>query len=108
MPLKYYAVLCGLDESERAQLFELFQRDDRIEQIVSRSSKIWSEKLAEYYPDHLECRRAFLIHCISLARKSGMGAKEFQHLSVAFALTLSDLVEQRIIDSDLKARRWRW
>ena len=102
MHLRVYSALCGLTALEHSQLEKLFSNDRRVAQVVERSSRLWRKFLLGQFPDHLDCRRAFLAHSIRIARECGMDRDEFRALATAFVLALGDIVERRVLEEDIE------
>jgi hypothetical protein len=102
MPLNNFSAVCALTQVEHRYLKSLFEDDHLHDTIITQSTNLWLRRFAPEFPDHLDCRSAFLQHSAKTAAESGLAGPEFRSLAAAYALTLAEIVERRVLEKSSK------
>ena len=102
---KFYRVLFGLTGDDRL-VFESITCDaEAIERVVAVGIRMWRGRLREVTSDPLTCRQLFAMRVLLAASRVGVRGSYSSKVSAAFALFLTDRVEQRVAALDLEMGR---
>lgn len=108
MPVDFYSSFFCLDEVDRKHFEILTEEDEDFRVIIEDSAKMWRDHLRSRYPDPLRCRQMFLARSVILVAGFGIKSGAGSHLGAAFALCITDRVEQRVRELDAEEENATW
>jgi len=101
----FYGVLFELPSEELSQLAILSEPDLSLEDLVRSSAILWVGCFRPVFQDELQCRKMFIYEAVRLSSDRECGDVGSRRLASAFASHLADLVETRVREIDLGARK---
>ncbi len=96
MPINFYRAFFGLSDEERQHLEFLVEDDEDFRNIITDSARLWRNHLRIRFPDPFQCRHAFLVRLLILGIKNSLNSGGGRQLGAAFALCVTDRVEQLV------------
>lgn len=98
-------MLFGLTGDDRQVFESIIGSAEAIERVVAVGTRMWRGRLREVTNDPLTCRQLFAMRVLLAAARVGIKGSHSAKVSAAFALFLTDLVEQRVGALDLENGR---
>lgn len=96
MMLKFYREFFRLTDEDR-RAFDLLAGDEEaVEAAVAAGTEAWRGGIRESCADSLTCRQMFAMRARLAAAKCGVRGRYGKKVVAAFALFLTDMVEQRV------------
>jgi len=102
MPVKFYGAFFGLRPEEEKHLATLLEHHEGFDNMIGSSARMWREDFRKSYPDELECRLMFMRKAVLIAVREGIKSRASGMVIVAFALAVTDRVEQRVRQLDFE------
>lgn len=105
MNLDFYIKLFRLAGEDRRVFEGLAEDDALIQKCIADCAEMWREKMRKVFRDPPQCRQALLDRTALISNQGGIKSGYSPNVAAAFALYLSDKVEQRVHSLDFEARQ---